>query len=276
LNLPARIAESGYRISVAAIKHREIFKSKALMAATHTIFGLLFCKEYNMFYVGLENNVEGRSLAWVLGHPGCFAYGVDSPAALEAVPQALQDYRRWISDHISDTWLSGDDLAYILEETWECYTINDEFELAHEGYDVNAWFRHDWKPLSAEDIQRGLNLLAWGREALLQTVGHLSREVLDRTHPGERWSISGILNHIGSADWWYQDRLGLVFVREDVPSEPFPRLEKVRSNLVQVLPGLAGSRQVVGVGGEFWSPRKLLRRAVWHEYDHIAHIRKLL
>ena len=29
------------------------------------------------------------------------------------------------------------------------------------------------------------------------------------------------------------------------------------------------------VEGEFWSPRKLLRRAVWHERDHTVHIRKL-
>jgi hypothetical protein len=45
---------------------------------------------------------------------------------------------------------------------------------------------------------------------------------------------------------------------------------------VEILPGLSGSKQVMGIDGEFWSPRKLLRRAVWHEYDHIAHIRKLL
>jgi hypothetical protein len=32
----------------------------------------------------------------------------------------------------------------------------------------------------------------------------------------------------------------------------------------------------MGTDGEFWSPRKLLRRAVWHERDHTEHIRKLL
>jgi len=34
--------------------------------------------------------------------------------------------------------------------------------------------------------------------------------------------------------------------------------------------------QVVGLDGEFWSPRKLLRRTVWHERDHVDHIRKLI
>ncbi len=229
-----------------------------------------------MFQIGLENNTEGRSQVWVLGHPGCFAYGADGEAALQTVPQAIRDYRQWIATHTSDSWLVGDDVTYRLEETWECFTINDAYELAPQGYEVNAWFRHDWIPLSAVDIQRGLLLLRWGRDALLKTVSNLGADILTRTQPGERWDIAGILKHIGGAEWWYQDRLGLGFPRQEVPEDPLQRLEKVRANLVKVLPGLAGSRQVIGVSGEFWSPRKLLRRAVWHEYDHITHIKKLI
>ena len=175
-----------------------------------------------MFQIGLENNTEGRSQAWVLGHPGCFAYGADGAAAIQAIPQAIRDYRDWISAHTSDNWLTGTEVEYSLDETWDCYTINDEYELAQEGYEVNAWFRHDWVPLSAEDIERGLLLLGWGRQELLKTVGDLSLEILDRTYPGERWSISGILNHIGGAEWWYLDRLGLIFPRSDVPDASIP------------------------------------------------------
>jgi hypothetical protein len=235
-----------------------------------------------MFHIGLENNAEGRSQAWVLGHPGCFAYGADGKEALQAVPKAIQDYRQWIAAHAYESWLAGDETErseqneYHLEETWECYSINSDYELVQDGYEVNAWFRHDWIPLSEEDIRRGLLLLSWGREELLKTVSNLSVEILDRTYSKERWSIAGILKHIGGAEWWYQDRLGSAFARQEVPEDPFQRLEKVRSNLVEVLPGLVGSTQVIGISGEFWSPRKLLRRAVWHEYDHIIHIKKLL
>jgi hypothetical protein len=232
-----------------------------------------------MFHIGLENNTEGRSQAWVLGHPGCFAYGADGSEALHAVPKAIQDYRQWIKAHTSESWLIGneaDQSENRLDETWDCYSINSDYELVQEGYEVNAWFRHDWIPLSAEDIRRGLLLLSWGREELLKVSGSLSKETLDRTYPKERWSIAGILKHIGGAEWWYLDRLELAFLERDVPDDPFQRLEKVRSYLVEILPGLAGSTKVIGIDGEFWSPRKLLRRAVWHEYDHIAHIRKLL
>ena len=229
-----------------------------------------------MFKIGLENGTEGRSQAWVLGYPGCYAYGVDGSAALEAVPKAIQEYRAWIDTHTSECWLTGYETEYRLDETWECYSIDSDFELTQDGYEVNAWFRHDWKPLTVEDIQRGLLLLTWGREELLRTVMDVSTEILERTYHNERWSIAGILKHIGGAEWWYLDRLGLAFPRQEVPEDPFQRLEKVRVNLVEILPGLVGSTQVLGVSGEIWSPRKLLRRAVWHEYDHIDHIRKLL
>jgi hypothetical protein len=110
----------------------------------------------------------------------------------------------------------------------------------------------------------------------MHLVGSLDNAILERTYPNERWSIAGILNHIGGAEWWYLDRLGLAFSRAEVPESPFDRLPKVRERLLEILPGLAGVKQVVGVAGEFWSPRKLLRRAIWHEYDHMDHIRKLL
>lgn len=229
-----------------------------------------------MFKVGLENNTEGRSQVWILGHPGCFAYGADGPHALEAVPQAIQDYRQWISSHTSDSWLPGSDIDYELVESWDCYSIDDNFELVHDGYEVNAWFRDDWLPLKEDDISRGLLLLNWGRKELMDVVCGLDTETFERTYPGEKWSISGILKHIAGGELWYLDRFGLAFPEGEIPEHPFESLDKVRRQLLQVLPGLAGSTQVFGVSGEFWSPRKLLRRAVWHEYDHIAHIRKLL
>jgi hypothetical protein len=229
-----------------------------------------------MFHIGIENGSEGRSQAWILGHPGCFAYGVDGTAALAAVPAAILDYRDWIAAHTSESWFADRETDYQVDETWECYSINSDYEITRDGYDVNAWFRHDWKPLNSDDIQRGLLLLNWGREELLKTIHSLDTYTLERAYPNERWSIAGILKHIGGAEWWYLDRLGLAFPRQEVPDEPLQRLEKVRLKLVKVLLDLVGSTQVNGIDGEFWSPRKLLRRAVWHEYDHIAHIQKLL
>jgi hypothetical protein len=228
------------------------------------------------FRIGLENGVEGRSLVWALDHPGCFAYGHDGHEALHHLPAAVQDYIEWIALHGQQPWLSIPNIDFEAEEVWEVYTIDESYELAEKGYEVNAWFRHDWKPLAAEEVERGLVMLAWTRADLLNAVRGLSQEELNSRRPNERWSVAGILNHLGGAEWWYLDRLGLAFPRAEVPSSPFDRLEKVRARLEQTLPDLAGSQQVLGIDGEFWSPRKLLRRAIWHERDHTFHIRALM
>ncbi|MDI6769593.1 MAG: DinB family protein [Anaerolineales bacterium] len=230
-----------------------------------------------IFRVGIENNNEGRSVAWALEHPGCFAYGPNANAAEENLSRTIQVYATWILKHEPFTWLNFEEVETQVEENWDVYLINDEFDkVEKDGYSVDSFFRHDWKPLTAVEIQRALKMLTWSRADLLKTVEGLSDEELNQTYLGERWSINGILGHIGGAEWWYLDRLGLAFPRQEVPEESFTRLEKVRALLKATLPTLEGSKQVVGVDGEIWSSRKALRRALWHERDHIEHIRKLL
>ena len=41
--------------------------------------------------IGIENNNEGRTLAWAFDYPGCFAYGMDEAEALIMLPKALLD-----------------------------------------------------------------------------------------------------------------------------------------------------------------------------------------
>jgi len=64
--------------------------------------------------------------------------------------------------------------------------------------------------------------------------------------------------------------------RNEVPNDPFERLDGIRKQVKTVLPSLIGKDLVKGKEGEFWSPRKLLRRVLWHEKDHIHHIYKLI
>ena len=100
---------------------------------------------------------------------------------------------------------------------------------------------------------------------------------MEEKQPGERWAVRGVLNHLAGAEWWYMNRLDLgSLTREQLPRDPFERLPVVRAQLEAVLPTLAGVERVLGKEGEFWSPRKLLRRVLWHERDHIGHVLKLV
>jgi hypothetical protein len=233
-----------------------------------------------IFQVGIENNYEGRSLAWALEHPGCYAYGTNAVGAASNLEGALSKYAGWILRHETHTWLNFADteIELSINGTWDVYYVNDNMDKLSEvdGYTVNSFFPYDWKPLTQEEIKHGLDMLSWSRDDLLNIIKGVSQGKLNATYPGERWSINGILGHAGSAEWWYLNRLGLAFPREQLPEEPLARLEKVRSHFNTALFKLDSVKQTVGVDGEFWSPRKLLRRALWHERDHTEHIRKLL
>ncbi|MGB9800384.1 MAG: DinB family protein [Thermanaerothrix sp.] len=232
-----------------------------------------------ILYVGVENGMERRSLAWALEHPGCFAYGHDATEALIAIVPAYVAYAAWVNRHAQPSWLpEGGDVDVRLVEVWEVYHLNDRYErTTSDGYEVNAWFQRDWKPLTRLEVRRGMQMLAWNRADLLALVQGLDATTLDHTYPGERWSIRGILEHVAGAEWWYLDRLGLAGIpRAALPANVFERLTIVRQRLEAVLPQLEGEERVIGRQGELWSPRKLLRRALWHERDHYDHIRRLL
>jgi len=230
-----------------------------------------------IFRVGVENNNEGRSIAWALEHPGCFAYGANASAACVNLESGIQTYATWILKHEYNTWLNFDQVEIVPEETWECYMIDEKMDVVEkEGYAVDSFFRFDWKPLKKEEVDHAIRMLSWSRADLVKTISSLKREKLDETYAGERWSINGILGHVGGAEWWYLDRLGLAFPKAEVKKEPLARLEQVRNHLNKTLLKLVGSTQVIGRDGEIWSPRKLLRRALWHELDHIKHIQRLI
>jgi hypothetical protein len=211
--------------------------------------------------VGLENNMDGRSVAWALDYMGCYAHGINGRDALLKIPSALLEYRDWISKHNQDSWLQDlKDFDVRLEETFTCYFVDENFRLAKDGYEVDAWFLDDWRPLTRLETQRGLKVMVWSREELLKILEPVSPEVMDRTYQKERWSIRGIIGHIASAEHWYMDRLDKAGVtRRELPEGEIDRLAAVRERLIQILPELEGVEHVVGKEG-----------------DHIKHIQKLL
>ncbi len=230
--------------------------------------------------VGMENNNDNHSIAWALEHPGLFAYGRDGREAEANFEQAARDYAVWIEAHGS-SWLRSEAVQVRVEESFDAYFLDRAFELAEQGKHasmVESFFRYDWKPLTAADIEFALKLLAWSRQDLLDTIDGLSERKLNETYDGERWSINGILKHIGGAEWWYQERIGHPYpeIENDLPEDARQRLGVTRAHFNALLPKLEGVQQVIGLEGELWSPRKTLRRALWHERDHTVHIRKLL
>jgi len=228
--------------------------------------------------IGLENNVEGRSLAWVLDYPGCFEYGADEAEALIRLPRAMIEYEKWIKDHTSEPWVDFTNMDMRVVERFETFRMGEDYQPAPagEGYEINAWFLDDWHPLTDEEIDHALDIFKWQREELLAGLTTLDPEILEKEYPGQRWSILGIAKHIANAELWYLSRLDLTSLAyKDLKPEPKARLKQTSEQIMQIFPKFTGEVRVEGIEGEFWSFRKIVRRTLWHQRDHIEHIKEL-
>jgi hypothetical protein len=228
--------------------------------------------------IGLENNIEGRSLAWALDHPGCFAYGSDESEALIYLPLALAAYEHWIKNHTDATWVELDDLDLRVVEKYDTFRMGMDYRTARpgEGYEINAWFIDDWRPLSSKEIEQSLKIFHWQRDELLAGLSTLDPDILIKEHPGQRWNILGIAKHIANAEVWYLSRLDLITQkRSDLLPDHEARLNQTSQLIDQIFPSFADKVEVRGIEGEFWSCRKIIRRTLWHQRDHIEHIKEL-
>lgn len=86
----------------------------------------------------IENGSKGRTIAWVLEHPGCFSYRTNSQEALAALPAAVQEYNEWLVKHEQGARVIPLDQDFHIDGTWEVYQIDENFSVTSEGYEVNA------------------------------------------------------------------------------------------------------------------------------------------
>lgn len=203
------------------------------------------------YAIGIEDIEPDHWVAWIFAFPGRFGSGRTEAEALAAVPVAIARELALAAEH---------GIEVDVTERWRAFPAADE-----PDYLVNAFFDDDARPLTEGEISAGLGRLAASRAALLRL---LAAEPL----PGE---VIEIARHIANVEWWYLDRLGLAPRRADAPGDLGHDLTWARDALTAVLPRLAGDTIGSERVGERWSPRKVLRRAIWHERDHVEQIAAL-
>ncbi len=225
--------------------------------------------------VYLEETADGATLALILDLPGCFSSGSSRQQALERLQQALAEYHTWLRQH--------DDYTPEVRGPF-VFNVKEVFQITYEGeYEVNSFFTPDAEPATDEDIEWALALLGWQREDLLERVGGLSDKVLDWRPADEpaSMSIRQILDHIAQAEVWYMGRLDEQpprIIVADLPGPTLDRLQRVRQASIMRIKTYP--KELRGTmfthRGERWTLRKVLRRAVWHERDHLNQIDELL
>ena len=219
-----------------------------------------------MAYLVCAEENERQWIAHVPDLLGCFTSDRNLDAAIQAIPKSVEAYLAWTASH--GLHVSGITDPMIVAEViraWE----------SEEGYEVNAFFASDRPPLMLDELHELEVLLNATRKDLLASIEGIHQDHLQREFPGERWTIDGILMHVARSEWWYLDRMGLAFARNELPEVSATCLSRVRDHTLAVLPELVKRTGVVTISGETWSARKVMRRMLWHERDHTAHIHKL-
>jgi predicted RNase H-like HicB family nuclease len=227
--------------------------------------------------IGIDKGFEGRVVAYALDFPGCFTYGMDEAEALLKLPQALLKYEIWIKDHTEDCWVNFTEMDLRVTDVMDSFIIDEETHPELFGVEINAFFEDDLRALSSLEVERALLVFTWQREELYGGISTLTQDILEKQYPDQRWNILGILKHVANAENWYLSRLGYSNLRkEQLPEEPLARLEMMQEAVEDAFRQFPLDTQVHNIDGETWSCRKILRRTLWHQRDHIEHIKQLI
>ena len=219
------------------------------------------------FDVNVDKWGENRYVGHVPDLAGCFAIAKDVDAVVTAVPEAIRQYHHWLTG-----------LGVHLETPPEPITVRIEIVLPN----AREIFPTDKQPISMSEVEWHLQLAQYNRQALVGIVENMPDGILDWQPAADRMSIREIARHIGSSEMWYLSRL--THLREEPELDLLAYLAWSRTAVIDTISTLDEEKYATVVtqpeGTHFpdepWSVRKVLRRLLEHEREHIAHIDEVL
>ncbi len=196
-------------------------------------------------------------LASIADVPGCIARAPTKDEAVAAVRRALPEYVALLRKY------------GVSAEHWEGI---DAGSLAVREYDASEWYPDDFRPLEEHEIRDFLHQMEGSRSALLALVRELSPEEMERKPTEEMWSVREALEHIMITEATLLSRL------EKWPDQGFATLQAVHRMAFQRFSILEPEDTKLDhrVFGQRWSTRRVVRRILEHEYEHIEHIKEIL
>lgn len=231
--------------------------------------------DYNLY---LESGPRRRkTMVHVLDLLGCIAQGPTTDDALEATPEAIRAYLRFLKRH-------GEGVdPQALFSTWVAEHITQGNWLANG--DPTPGFSPDFQPLSADDLALYLRRLEGLRAELLDAIRDLPAERL-LAEPEMGRSPYRILEHVAGSQAVYLR--GMVGKVEGLPEavravEAGPEALPAALTRVWEITGAQmgalteGQRaQRVDHGQVTWTARRAMRRMLEHAWEHLQELSRRL
>jgi predicted RNase H-like HicB family nuclease len=198
----------------------------------------------------------GEWLATVAEVPGCMARGTSKEEAAANARRAFGDYLALLEKYGVSTehWKGLDPASFDVKDS----TPED-------------WFPEDFRPMEEHEIRDFLHRMEASRAALLALIREISPDDLERKPTADMWSIRQALEHVVATEATLLGRLEKwpteVGVLQAVHRMAFQRFSILDPEDTKVDHRILGQR---------WSTRRVMRRILEHEYEHLQHIREIL
>jgi len=211
--------------------------------------------------------VGGRTLAWGLDFPGCFADGANDSEALINFARRLLDYEAWIDLHAEVPWFTLVNPDFRIVEAAPCPLVSSP--------KPRAFFEDDRRALSSQEMEQVLLVQRWQSEELLAGLEFLPEEATQLLLESAGL-ISKTLRLIA------QDMYEILTVLEPaLPSYPveesaLAQFEFTSALIPSVLAAWIGRETVIEKNEERWSARKATRLLLWRLRVGIDQVRALV
>ena len=221
--------------------------------------------------VWLEPGHDGGGLgAWLVDVPGVFAAVPTPQRALSAILTSTARTREWLEGHGDDLGLGMLGRVDVAGET--------PASVLPDGYEVNATFPWDRRPLAAAEVAAAVRRLGWQLDDLLALAADVDR--FEDAHgplptddaTGER-TADAVLRHVAGASAWYVEQLD--GARSGIAADPGTpsRRSRARARGRAIGSRRVGAsddgREVTDEHGEAWTLAKVVRRSLYHAFDHL-------
>lgn len=226
------------------------------------------------YNVNVEPAPGEACMAHVAELPGCWVIAEDEAAAIAALPERIRRYRRWRMEHGLPP--GGDDAVDLVVRE----AVTGPRPWQPNG--ASALFATDRRLLDDEEFDLHLHLLACARADLLRAVHAVPRGAFDDLPPGERRTPRETLVHLADMEEWFLSRIGRRICVEE--PDPVRRVVDVRARTIEHLLRYGREdRDLVFVPtsqpsddpDEMWTLRKVLRRVIEHELEHVDDVQSM-
>jgi uncharacterized damage-inducible protein DinB/predicted RNase H-like HicB family nuclease len=218
-----------------------------------------------------------KTMVHVLDLVGCIAKGPTTDEALNGTPEAIRAYLRFLKRHGEAVDPDSEFETVVAEHVTEGQWLGSG--------DPALVFQPDLEPLTLKDAERYIQRSQWSRAEVLALVGGLIGEELEVEPYSSERSIRAMLEHMLESEHFYVTTLGKInglpgagTIVKRREGDFLDWMSHVRTLEIERIRSLTAEKrsQSIERWKQTWTARKVLRRMLEHEWEHLVELSERL